>query len=516
MKKLITLAKKLLIITVGASLLFGCANYQETKSEIRKTQQQISGAQDMDSTSAPAAINLSGYYTDKTPVEISNDPAWLSHSISLQAKKMPLNVLMQRLLRTTKIVASYDGSTQPDMPVNINYTGSIKGALKYISAKTGLHYNIHNQSLRWSAFMTKTFNVSFMPGSSSYAVGQLSGAGAGAAAGGGGGGQEEGMSQNMVINDQQHSDLSAAELSVWKDLEKTLEQLKSEKGKIVISESTTTVTVHDYPANVAAISKYIQHINDILSKEVAIKVEILDIQLNKQFQFGIDWGLASKMTLGNRHIPIKIEAPSFAGVTAGTSNSPGEITKLTFGGNNQSIISALNEQGSVSVVTQPKVVTMNNQMASIRITQDQGYLKSVATILNGVGGQSQTTLTPGNITDGLTLFILPKIQKDKVIMQISSTLASLVKIEKVSSAPEGESKGDYSAIQTPTINQKQFNQRSAVMSGETLIIAGYKSLHNETSQAGIIEPLGGRSSLTKNRETIVLITPTILNRAATQ
>lgn len=125
------------------------------------------------------------------------------------------------------------------------------------------------------------------------------------------------------------------------------------------------------------------------------------------------------------------------------------------------------------------------------------------------------SLQAGMVTDGYTLYVLPKIQKTQVYLQISSSLANLLGMETAKSGGGTSGtveNGSANQIQVPILSNKEFNQRSRVATGETLVIAGFSSVRNQSvsdSPFGIT-PLGGQGAEHKNVETIVLITPTIL------
>ncbi len=322
------------------------------------------------------------------------------------------------------------------------------------------------------------------------------------------------------MDDQQYSNLQG-HLSVWRDLRNTLHQLKSKDGRVIISESTTTVTASDHPANIRAMSKYIASLNKNLSQQVAIRIQVLDIELSKDFNLGINWNLVAKMVhhsipdlalSGNLSTATNLVANNI--IDRGGNSGLAGFRVGDEGGSN-ALVNALSQQGKLRVVTKPEVVTMNNQIASIRITQDTGYIESVNQ--SYAENYVTTSITPGTVTDGFTLYLLPKIQGNKVYMQISSTISNLVKLDKQSTIPTGvtansTSNNQYNAIEVPTIAEKVFNQRSVVRSGSTLIIAGYKRLRDQTSNAKLfgIDGLGSKGAKTKNVETLVLITPTIL------
>ena len=173
------------------------------------------------------------------------------------------------------------------------------------------------------------------------------------------------------------------------------------------------------------------------------------------------------------------------------------------------LLNALNQQGKTSIVTEPRVVCLNNQVSVIRITQQKGYVQSVQnTTLSGTSGTAPTStvtsqITPGNIITGITLYILPKILNKKIYMQVNADLSINSDIV------------DFGGIQLPTVDSKNFNQRSVIRSGETLILSGFRQLVNQARATQFLksQALGGKGSIQTSTETIVLITPILLDGA---
>lgn len=490
-------------------VLSSCSKtYYQANHQIDETAHNIKKIQTKNDTREPTVITRGGYFINPKEIPVAHIPEWEHQSIHVHAQHLPLNILLNQLLQGHSVAINYDSSVTPQQPITLNYSGSLQGALNMISTLTNYTFSAHDRSIYWSAFQTKTFDISFMPGTSTYLVGQEKNSNMN--------NNDSGGSPVNQLNDQQYSNLHAA-VSVWHDLENTLNQLKSKEGRVVISESTTTVTVNDHPENIKSIQHYIQELNRRLSQQVAIKVRVLEIALNKDFNYGINWNLLIH-TLGTS-MRIKGNAANATNLVNDniiSNNSNSALTRIGFGTNGADVlINALSQQGKVRVVTEPQVTTMNNQIAAIRITQSVGYIESVSQTSNQYF--STNSITPGSITDGFTLYVLPKIQNNDVYLQLSSTIANLEKLEKVSNTPDNSSAHNsntqYQAIQVPTLAQKSFNQRSLVQSGATLIIAGYKRLQDATSDARFfgIAPLGGQGASIKNIETLVLITPTILH-----
>lgn len=503
-------------IAITIAALTGCtpALYQHTSNNIDQAQAQLQAASTQNDQSAPAVVMHSGYYVSDQPTSLVKAPSWLTDHVDLQADQLPLQVLMQRLFHHRDVVVTYDDSVTPNQPLSLSYSGSVKGALANIAEATGYAYQIDSNHISWSNYETKTFNIAFMPGASDYMLGR----------GKSNDNQQENNASNRNnvggIDDEQYSSLTG-NVSVWNDLTKTLNELKSADGQVMVSQSTTSVTVHDHPSRVAAMARYITSLNQSLSTEVAIKVRVLNVELDKEFNYGINWNVVGKALHSSYSLTGALgDATNLALGDVSRSSSSGEA-KFQIGGNEtNALIQALSQQGRVSTVTQPQVVTMNNQIASIRITRDTGYIQSIATTANQTN--STNAIVPGNITSGFTLYVLPKIKNGKVYMQISSTIANLVKLEKVSNNPDSSNttttstsstdSPQYQAIEVPTLTSKAFNQRSVVRSGTTLVIAGYQSLSDRADKSSLfgVAALGGKGSESDNEQTVILITPVIL------
>ncbi len=513
----------LINLVIFCLLLSSCAAppYRDAEDRIKRSLHQIDLNKQGNDRQAPPVIILPGYYVDTSPVNLNEDPAWMRRPVILIAQGMPLDQMSDRLLRKSDVNIRYDETVQPKKLINMHYSGTVKGALDTLASKTHYYYYVDNKILTWSAFETRTFDISFMPGFSSYMVGR----GQNGTAGFGNAYLGSGEVQSDV-NDDQYSNLQA-QLSVWEDLRNSLSKLVSPEGQFMISEATTTVTLRDHPDNVNAIATYIADLNKTLSQQVAIKIEVIDVNLNQEFELGINWN-AIVNAIDSR---FTVSAPlaTAANITTHSiiNGSSSAIASFVIGkGKHKTFIDALDLQGRVHVVTNPQVVTMNNQIASIRITNDTSYVKSVSTTSTADVGTT-SSIIPGTITDGYTLYVLPKIQGDNVFMQISSTLSDLQSITKQDNIPAGVNPNDvldndnrrvsnqnssFVAIQTPTLSQKMFNQRTKVESGDTLIIAGYRRMRDATSDAKLfgVPWLGAKASRSQNIETLVLITPIVM------
>lgn len=524
-------AKKYFILALlfSFSCLVACESklYNETKANIADTRiDTVSKRREFDRNfkPSPSLLVKGDAYVDTTPVNLEHSPSWLKMPIVIRGDRLPFSYYSRLIANGagTKILTRYQNELNQSLPISMNYSGNIQGALDLLASRAGYQYDVQDNLINWQALITKTFEVAFMPGSSDYLLGKKQDANNTASSSS----STQGQVANYVTTDSSESEYSniSAKLSIWKDLESTIKQMLSPEGKVVVSESTTSVTISDHPTNVQLVSQYIANMNSNLSKQVLVKIQVLEVNLNDGFSYGINWGLIanafskSKFILNaNYGTPLTITPNA----TQAAINNTGLSTAVT-GGNSPTLpsigfigkdgsssyttlINALNQQGKTSIVSEPRVVCMNNQVSVVRITTSEGYIASVqnTTSAQALGQSIQTQVTPGTLTTGLTLYILPKILGNRVYLQINADLSTKVGLEAVTG----------SLVQLPEISQKHFNQRSILTSNATMVLSGFRQVSNNANamQFANSQALGGKGSEQNNRETIVLITPIILN-----
>ena len=184
-----------------------------------------------------------------------------------------------------------------------------------LATKAGYVYSVYRDTITWNAFVTRTYDIAFMPGGTDYLMGKASsGGGSASVAGGGGGGGAVVNYVSSDSSDDEYSNLKGT-LSVWKDIETTIKELLSPDGKVIVSEATTSVTVRDKPSNINLVSQYVANLNKSLAKQVLVKVQVLEVNLENDLNYGINWQIISNafhntryLFNGNYGTPISITA----------------------------------------------------------------------------------------------------------------------------------------------------------------------------------------------------------------
>ncbi|KVT54395.1 PilN family type IVB pilus formation outer membrane protein [Burkholderia ubonensis] len=408
--------------------------------------------------------------------------------------------------------AGADGGGTSFAPVRIVYAGgTLRGLLDAACARFGVFWKYEQGTIRFFFTDTRTFQVNAIPGDSSLNASVVSGAtsdgtsgGAQSGGAGGGGNGANSGSTGLTANNTANTAVNS-QLSVFNGLQSAIQSMLSRYGSSVSSPATGSISVTDTPDVLERVAAFMTQQNRSLSRQVLLNVTVLSVSLNAGDAYGIDWSLVYKTMsasfgISNPFTPVALTSPADLSATVLSPTSRFNGTKL--------LIRALSQQGTVRRKTSASVTTLNNQPVPVQVAKQTGYLASVSTT-NTANVGSSTALTPGTVTTGFNMTLLPHVLDDGTVMlQFSTNISSLLQLKDVTSS---EAKG-ATKIQTPDVDMRNFLQRVAMKSGETLVISGYEGTNDSLDERGVGTPkmiaLGGGYEAQRTREVIViLITP---------
>ena len=371
--------------------------------------------------------------------------------------------------------------------------GNLKGLLDMGAARFGVSWKYVDGKIEFHHLDTRAFQVSAVPGESALTANV--GSTASGSADGGTTATSSGNTQSAAVRSQ---------LSVFASLEKSVGAMLSSHGSVVSSPATGTLTVTDTPAILDRVEKFIERENRTLGRQVLINVTVLSVSLADEDNAGLNWDLifselsaryGIKNTFGTDQ-----RGASFSASVLNTSNS-----KLA---GSSMVINALATQGKVRKETSASVATLNHQPVPVQVARQTAYLKSSQTTVTANVGSS-TSLTPGLVTSGFTMTVLPSVlDNGTVILQFSTDISSLRRLNVVSST--GATGGTQ--IQTPEVDTRNFLQRVAMKSGQTLVVSGFEQMEGGVERQGVGSPrnilLGGSVAARSMKDVIViLVTP---------
>lgn len=384
----------------------------------------------------------------------------------------------------------------------VHLQGDFKSLLDHVAGRFGISWKYANGGVRFYFTDARTFQINSFPGEASFSASVSSGAAAGGSGAGAGGSASGGEGNGSNASNRQNTMVNS-QLSVYANVQKTVEALLSSYGKVVASPATGTMTVIDTADVLERVTTYIERENSVMSRQVAINVTVLAVNLNDSDEYGINWNMVYSNLLNKYGIHNTLASnPNSVALSVGVLSTSGS----KFAGSSV-LINALTEQGQVRRQTSATVVTLNNQPVPVQVARQTSFLKSSETTITPLVGTT-TTLTPGTLTSGFNMSILPHIlDSGAVMLQFSTDISSLRGLRTVTSS--------NSTIETPEIDTRNFLQRVAMKSNETLIISGFEQSDDTLNRSGVGSAknflLGGGANAAKTKDIIVvLITPTTM------
>ncbi len=326
------------------------------------------------------------------------------------------------------------------------------------------------------------------------------GMGGGGMGGGGGGGSSVSLKADNPVD-------------FWKELREELTVLLTDKGRssLAINMTAGVIQITDRPSALKRVEDYLRGLRDTVKRQVEIEARIYDVTLSDNFQFGIDWvhvarAAGGTLTYGSSTLPEAIGGASLG--------SPSALTLVFTNLNNAAVVDALQRVGNVEIISKPRIRTLNNQTALIKVGTETPFFAQTSTFLQSAGG---TTQTQGDqvtmITVGAILAITPQISEDGVItLDISPVLTSLVGTEQSPSR----------TATAPILDTKQASTLVSVPDGSTVILGGLIQTERARNKRkvpllGDIPGLGylftGHFDAKRKKELVIFITPRIIREA---
>lgn len=393
--------------------------------------------------------------------------------------------------------------------VDISYSGDVEGLLNVVTARLGLSWKKVDRSFLIYNVDAETFYLNSIAlensvsADSTTGITTTNGVSSGSTSSGGTGtgvGGSTGSMQTAKVS---------IKTAIWSDIQKTLQILKSKRGECNTSPSTGSITCVDTGNSLRKIKGYITTENKNLSKQVLFNVRVLSVSLKNNNSFGFSWN-AVWQSMSSKY-GIKL-VNTFAGATGGMTGTFSVLQNVNspFGGTD-AVLNALSEFGTVSIVKEPSVATMNLQVVPIQVGKVDSYVPGSTTVSTPNVG-SQTSLQIGTVTTGFSMTLLPYVMPDmdnQMLLHFSLSLSNFDGVRKIT---QGTAYAEAPMVSIPINSVQQIRLKP----GETLMLTGFDQNDSSTTRQGTFSPdnlfLGGNKGGTETRSTLaVLITPVILD-----
>jgi len=425
---------------------------------------------------------------------------------------------------------------------------TINEVLDLIVKENNLQYSLQNNILKISYLTTKTYNIDYIiskrigtgsanitlsSNTSTSASGSSSGSSGGASSSSGG--STSSSSSGKGASSQSGTNITSSdEVQFWEILDKELGSVLNRPEDNytatmpMINKNAGLVTVTATGTQIKRLDNYLNELQKKMQTQVLIDVKIYSVVFTDGSSTGIDWSQLYAL----QNINLSLDYQSTKDVTKYTSNAMNTGTQITeyalpnglaggasifrmgASGSLKEVIKFLKTQGDVYAISNPKVLTLNNQPALITAGTELFYkTKSSSTLAGGSTGTTSQSEIISSVFSGVLLDITPEISTEgSITLRINPSISDTV--GSVSSDNTNRS-------MPPDLSRRQMSSVISVQDGSRVILGGLinsKNVNdgNKIPLLGDIPYLGylfkSESMSKRTEEMVIIIEPHIVKK----
>lgn len=431
-------------------LLLGCSStegvkYTPDNSMSTVIQQQIDENQ---------KISADTSFSNPTPITVPD----IKH-FSLNVKDAPLETILNTIFEKSEYTVVFPEEIKSRITLKLKNTTAydfleiIKKLYNYDYEVFGNQIIIYNNTVRTRVY-TINHLIGHRQGSSELKItsGSLSSQSQGQS---NSNGSQNGSSQNNQGNGQSGQSessklITTTDSNFWVELKSVIETMisKNDKTSIVVSPQTNTLVVKALPSELKEVESYLSKIHANIQRQVMIEAKILEVELSNGQKTGINWAAFSNnknISTGfaqpnsNLSVPNQLTVgsnSSFPGETLITGANNPMLGMFTFALQNNNFAAILNfiqTQGQYQVLSSPRIATLNNQKAILKVGTDEFFVTNISTTSTASAGgtTSSPTLSTQAFFSGISLDITPQIDSSGMVtMHVKPSISQVSTVTK--------------------------------------------------------------------------------------
>lgn len=240
----------------------------------------------------------------------------------------------------------------------------------------------------------------------------------------------------------------------WTSLEKTVTSIiggETEDRKVMVTPQAGMVVVTAMPHELSAVRNFLERSELSVKRQVILEAKIIEVRLNEGFEAGVNWsaisgqmgyayasGTGTKTINSQQTLTLDENYNSLGGTRVDSESyeiGPDNLFSSIIRVNDiTKVLSLLETQGTVQVLSSPRVSTVNNQKAMIRVGSDEYFVTGISS--NQTSNAATTTSTPNielsSFFSGISLDVTPQISdRGEVILHIHPVVSEVQDQQKI-------------------------------------------------------------------------------------
>ncbi|MDD5248832.1 MAG: secretin N-terminal domain-containing protein [Rhodocyclaceae bacterium] len=319
-----------------------------------------------------------------------------------------------------------------------------------------------------------------------------------------------------------------------------------EGRSVVVSPQSGVIVVRALPSELRSVENYLKATQTVVERQVILEAKIIDVTLSQDYQSGVNWaafksGPNSQSVAGVSGATTTLRATSSSGGAQSMASSdtsivtPGKFGSVVaqslgkgfFGlafqtANFAALLNFLETQGSVSVLSSPRIATINNQKAVLKVGTDDLFVTNVTTTVTQSTVGAAPIVTPSvtlqSYFSGISLDVTPQIDEDNNIILHIHPAVSVV-TEKTKNLDLGNAGGTLTLpLASSSVNETDSIIRAK--DGNIVAIGGLMRQEQDVNNTGLPGAsamgtagalFGQRGNTLTKRELVILLKPTVIS-----
>jgi MSHA biogenesis protein MshL len=330
----------------------------------------------------------------------------------------------------------------------------------------------------------------------------------------------------------------------WQELRSSITALIGDQDgrTVVITPHAGLVIVRALPSELREVEAFLQQAQESVQRQVILEAKVIEVELNDGFQAGINWAALAKSDNRNLTISNTGGGSVFDGGQSLLSGVNGNLNPLNptavegaltsgFGGvfsmvyhgkDFNAFIELMKSQGDVQVLSSPRVSTVNNQKAVIKVGSDEYFITEVES-KDQIGTTSDVTSVDIQLTpffSGIALDVTPQIDANQEItLHIHPTISDVADQTK-----QFTINGEVYELPLALSKVRESDSIVRARSGQLVVIGGLMEDINQRLRAsapglGDLPILGNlfgqRKDSSKKTELVILLRPLVVQNQQT-
>ena len=272
-----------------------------------------------------------------------------------------------------------------------------------------------------------------------------------------------------------------------------------EAASVIMNAETGTLAIRATSRQHEKVGEFIEQITGSSRRQVLIEATVVEVLLNDAYQSGVDWS-----ALGLQGLGYTIKQNFTGGILPVPTGSTTPFFSIAYrnpnaaaGGDISSTLKLLNSFGNTRVLSSPKIMTLNNQTAVMRVVENTVYFSVQSTVtpgtLNTAAIVSYNT-TPQVVPEGFIMSVTPQISENDIInLSVRPSVTRITgfvndpnpDLQAIRNTLTGATIRDGIPNRVPQIQTREFEAMLRVASGQTAVLGGLMQDSFKTSRDGL-------------------------------